>query len=365
MLTGLFAFQHGENMAKAKATQTRVAKLMAKLEQAGVVSSAGKVRAQRAFATGIDVVDHYLFACGGFPAGQRALTELYGAEGSAKSALVDTALGNTQRNGGAAFLADSEHARDEVRSSAVFGVDFSTLGQYLKDTDDESLEAVFSYVESTLTELAGDEFGALIAWDSYAGTPTRDEVAAGTDPEKVFDTRAKTTSRALRIITPLLARSNSALVIVNQPRTKIGVAFGNPTTTPGGQAIKSTASLRVQMWGSTAVKVKDRVVGRLVTAVAEKSRFSQRRKVTLRFDFDTGFNDEWSTLNLAKDLGLVPAQAKGAKALASALEALAKHYPGFAGASVNKARAERADKSADEEAGEQHEPIDSEGTDDT
>jgi len=341
-----------------KNTNAKIAKLLAKLEKASVIGCEQNKK-QLVFPTGIDAVDHYLFACGGVPAGTRSIVELYGGEGSFKSSFADTIIANTQRNGGYTFLADSEHSRNEVETTQRFGVDFAALGQYLKDTDDESMEKLLGRIEFTLDALAGEEPGALIVWDSFAGTPTREEIANGASPDKVRDVRAGVISRALRVLVPKLALANSSLLIINQPRTKIGVKFGNPTTTPGGQAIKSTASLRVQFWASTAVKSGDQVVGRLITAATDKTRFSPRRKCSLRFDFDGGFSDEWTTLNLAKDLGLVEKGAKGAKALQQAIDALGRQFPGFARQSAvkSKQRDERADKLADLEAKEHHEAI--------
>lgn len=334
---------------------------MQKLIASKVIASAATPREQQVLPTGIDVLDHYLFACGGIPAGERGLTEVFGGEGSMKSSLVDTLIGASQRRGVLCFLADTEHAREESRSRDVFGIRWDELGNYMSDGDD-SIEHVLESIQNTLAAIPAGERG-LIAWDSFAETPTREEVKEGAATTG-YDRRAGIISRALRWIIPALVPKNTALVIVNQPRTKIGTVYGNPTTTPGGQSIKSCASLRVQMFASQRLKTGNEETGRLVTVVAEKSRFSGRRKVSLRMDYADGFNDEWSTLDLAKTLGMVPKDARGAKALAKALEELARVYPGFGVAASSpvdaKARAERADKLADMSTSETAEPIEQE-----
>lgn len=345
-----------------KVNNPKVMKLMAQLARANVIAKSATPKVQRVFPTGVDVLDHYLLGCGGFPAGERAVAELFGGEGSMKSSMVDTLIGQTQRAGVPCFIADTEHAREERRSAEVFGINWDELGNYLRDAEDPSMEFVLNCIESTLNVLPRGGDGALIVWDSFASTPTREEIKKGLEGGG-YDRRAGIISRALRSITPALSQANAALVIVNQPRSKIGVAFGNPTTTPGGQAIKSTASIRMQTFASTRLKTDTEETGRLVTVVTDKSRFSARRKASLRFDYADGFNDEWSTLNLAKDMGLVPKDAKGAKALVRAIEALAKHFPGFGQSRSNpemKAALERADKNADCERGEVHEPIEEE-----
>jgi recombination protein RecA len=160
-------------------------------------------------------------------------------------------------------------------------------------------------------------------WDSIAATPTRAELKEGLIGGEAMGYRARTLSRALRSLTALAARKQTAILLVNQTRTKIGVMFGDPITTPGGDAVKFAASVRLRLYAGKAVKDAATHIGREITVKAAKNKLAPPfRKALVRFDFARGWDDDWSTLNYAKELGLVPERARGEKSLAEARAAL-------------------------------------------
>ena len=118
-------------------------------------------------------------------------------------------------------------------------------------------------------------------------------------------------SKAMRILTKKVESSRATLLIVNQTRDKIGVMFGDNKTTPGGNALKFHASLRLVILGGKAVKVNDQHVGKDITMMVRKTRLTEpHRKARLRFMYKTGWDNEWAILNLAKDMKLVAPRSR-------------------------------------------------------
>jgi recombination protein RecA len=279
---------------------------------------------QAAIPTGIDVVDHFICGCGGFPCGSRGITELFSVEGGGKSSLVYALLGNAQALDILTFLADTEFSLSPIRA-VTFNVDPDRVSLLEPD----HMQEAFSMFETCFESLPPGVRG-VVAWDSLAATPTKEEVNEGlSDSKAVFDVRAKLISRSLRVLNAKVARSGGAFVVVNQPRNKIGVKFGDPTTTPGGQALKSTASLRLQLYPGLYIERKGIKIGRQVTISVKKSRFSPPRKAVLRLLFDDGFDNLWSTLALAKVFKIITDKAKGTDAVLAAYQGLSKLFPGF------------------------------------
>jgi hypothetical protein len=121
----------------------------------------------------------------------------------------------------------------------------------------------------------------------------------------------------------LAARTRTAILLTNQTRQKIGVSFGNPTTTPGGNAVKFAASARLQLMGGSAVKVDDVSVGKDVTIMCVKNKIvPPMRKVKARLLYESGWHEPWTLLTYAKGAGVVGPKAQGAKGYREALSAL-------------------------------------------
>lgn len=266
---------------------------------------------------GIGPVDRYVLGIGGLPVGR--ITELFSEEGVGKSALALQAIASAQRGGGIVLFAETENALQPERAT-VFGVDRSRIILDQPDCIEDCLEHLGAWLEMLPSDPEGP---SLAVWDSIAATPTREELKEGLTGGEAMGYRARLLSRALRSLTQIAAEKRAAILIVNQTRTKIGVVFGDPTTTPGGGAVKFAASVRLRLYPGKAIRDAGTQVGREITVKAVKNKLSVPfRKVVVRFNFATGWDDDWSTLNYAKELELVPDRARGDKALADARAAL-------------------------------------------
>lgn len=258
---------------------------------------------------GIDVLDHYVLGIGGLPCGR--VVELYSEEGGGKTSLLMAALAGAQREEGLAVLEETENALQSERL-VVFGVDQERLLIVQPDTIEEALQEMQTILEA----LPKSGKPTLIGWDSLAATPTKAEVEGGVASDKGYDERARILSKAFRQIVPLTAERNACVLIINQTREKFGVVFGDKTTTPGGKAVKYAASLRLQILGGKAVKVGDSHAGKDVTIIASKNRLAPPwRKARVRLRYDTGWDNEWSTLEFAKDLEIIEQDAVGPEAV--------------------------------------------------
>lgn len=258
--------------------------------------------------SGFDVLDGHVIGRGGLPEGR--IIEVFGHESSGKTALACAFMAAVQRFGGVASLIETEHAFDPMRAASL-GVDTDALVMSQPDTLEETLEVI----ETTLTTTPAD-VPHVIVWDSVAATPTRKEVESGAVPDgEGMAEYARLMSRALRTMSGLLAARRAVLVCVNQTRSKVGVTFGNPETTFGGNALKFYATLRLNVSPGTAVKAAKEgkaLLGRdaLVTAVKNKLAPPMRSaRVRLYFD-DRGYDNAWATVQHAKETGALPDNVK-------------------------------------------------------
>ena len=259
--------------------------------------------------TGVEVLDHYVLRCGGLPCGR--LVELFSDEGVGKTSLGYTFLAAAQRLGGLAALIDTENSFDPIRA-AIFGVNVSDLLIAQPDHLDEVIPQVEALTD-ILTSLS--DAPAVLVWDSVAATATKDEYEGGYAATDKMGQRAKLLSKAMRVLGGRVARKNACIVCINQVRDKLGVMFGNKSTTPGGHAIKFHASIRLQLFPGKALKnTNGEHIGNTVTMMAVKNRFAPPyRKAHIRLDYDKGWNNLWSTISHAKDQKLVPPASKYVK----------------------------------------------------
>lgn len=280
----------------------------------GITKRAGKGTAQLLSAgtdsdieevvpTGIDVLDHHVLGIGGWPVGR--IVELYAGEGDGKSSLMHQTVAGIQREGGIATLAETEHALDSNRA-AVFGADLDKIIFGQPDYMEEALQWLEAALESFPKTKKGDP-PFFVGWDSLAATPTKREVEEGLDFKAAMGDRAKMISTAMRVLTRLTAEKRAILMIINQTRTKLGVMFGPNKTTPGGDALKFHASVRLELFSGKSVKVGTRHVGKQVTMMAAKTKVGGApwAKAKVRLYYNTGWNNMWSTINHAKDMKLL------------------------------------------------------------
>ncbi len=186
---------------------------------------------------------------GGLPKGR--IIEIYGPESSGKTTLALQVLAQCQKNGGTAAFVDAEHALDPLYAEKL-GVDMEELLVSQPDTGEQSLEITDMLVRSGAVDV--------IVIDSVAALTPKAEIEGDMGDSHV-GLQARLMSQALRKLTGSIKRSNSMVIFINQIRMKIGVMFGNPETTTGGNALKFYASVRLDIRRIGAIKKGDEVVG--------------------------------------------------------------------------------------------------------
>lgn len=271
--------------------------------------------------TGINALDRYVLGVGGFPC--RRIVEVFSGPDVGKTSLGFAALAAAQRMEAFALFLHTEDTLQKERMD-TFGVD---RGNILLG-EPKHLEGCLEWLDVAMGALPKDR-PSLFVFDSLAATPTAEELKSGLRKWSKDDYRAKLMSYACRVMKRMVVERRVSLVIINQERTKRGVMFGSPTTTPGGDSVKFLASIRLQLWSGATFKAGGRLAGKDVTIKAVKNKLSfPLLKTKLRLRFNSGWDEQWSTLTLAKDLGLVEDGSKDYEAALEALEANAWGIPG-------------------------------------
>lgn len=298
-----------------KNLQKRMGKSKAKLLSEGAASDILGV-----IPTGIDVLDHHVLGVGGLPVGR--IIEVFSDEGVGKTSFLLHCMAKTQELGGVAAVAETEKKLESGRA-AVFGCDLSQaiLGE------PDSIEEAMLWIQEILHSLpdSGPEDPPnFIAFDSLAASQTDKEFKEGMTGKDKIGHRAVTMSRAMRILPALAVKKRAHLFIVNQTRENIGVLFGDKKITPGGKALKFSSTGRLELFSGKAFKVGDESVGKRVTFVAKKlSMAVPHRKAVVRLQYDSGWDNGWSTIFHAKEQGAIPSAAKyNSKTLAVARKEL-------------------------------------------
>lgn len=259
--------------------------------------------------TGNDAIDQYILGVGGLPVGR--ISEVYGPESSGKTSLLLGVVARVQQMGGVAGVIDAENAMTAKRCREM-GADPDRLIRL----DPENLEEAGDMAMAFLNSLPDDGPPVILGLDSVPALLTKDEAEGDSVGEEAMGVRARFYGRFCRYLVKTLPLKRAHFMFVNQIRMKIGVVFGNPETTPGGNAIKFYASNRLRL---SSGKAKDGTLEVFVKSVKNKVA-EPGRKLETRLRFDTGgWDNAWTTLNLAKEQGLVE---KGAKSVDAAREAL-------------------------------------------
>lgn len=227
---------------------------------------------------------------GGVPRGR--IIEVYGPESSGKTTLTLHMVANAQRAGGSAAFVDAEHALDPEYAKRI-GVNIDELLISQPDTGEQALDIVETLVRSNAVDV--------IVVDSVAALVPKAEIEGEMGDQHV-GRQARLMSQALRKLTAIISRSNTVVVFINQIRMKIGVMFGNPETTTGGQALKFYSSVRIEVRRAAQIKKGEEVVGNRVNVKIVKNKVAPPFR---KAEFDIMYNEGISREGDLIDSGLL------------------------------------------------------------